>query len=167
LRLSRSTPAACVMSDAFSGVTAAPAPTAARPHRSSSSVSLGRRLLQQQFDRWHPTEQDKRETISSAYSSYKGSDPNPTGAGDAFTYDSAEASATSSYNGVYYNAYDGGCSSSNSSKSRVSSYPAPVCAARRRHFTACNLPGRQKSLRAGHAMHMPAYACRWEEHECW
>jgi hypothetical protein len=79
-------------------------------------VSLGRRLLQQQFDRWHPTEQDKRETISSAYSSYNGSDPNPTGAGDAFTYDSAEASATSNYNGVYYNAYDGGCSSSNGSQ---------------------------------------------------
>ena len=104
-------PASCItnicMSDPlrFSGATAASAPKAPRPH---ISVSLGRRLLQLQLDRWHPTEQDKRETIASAYSSLRNGSTDPMGPGDAFTYDSAEASATSNYSGVYYS--DGRCS---------------------------------------------------------
>lgn len=51
------------------------------------------------------TKKGNRQTVGNAYSSAQGQDP--TGPGDAFTADYvAEASATSSYNGVYYN--DGG-----------------------------------------------------------
>jgi hypothetical protein len=54
--------------------------------------------MQESSDKWDKTKD--RETIAAAYSSQKGSDP--TGAGDAFTYDSSEASGAT-YNGVYYN----------------------------------------------------------------
>lgn len=56
------------------------------------------RQMQEQSDKWDKTKD--RETIAASYSSQKGSDP--TGAGDAFTYDSSEASGAT-YNGVYYN----------------------------------------------------------------
>jgi hypothetical protein len=61
------------------------------------------RQMQESSDKWDKSKD--RETIGAAYSSQKGSDP--TGAGDAFTYDSSEASGAT-YNGVYYN--DGKCS---------------------------------------------------------
>jgi hypothetical protein len=55
-------------------------------------------------EKWN--KQWDRETIANAYSSSKGQDP--TGPGDAFTEDyQAEASSTSSYDGVYYR--DGTC----------------------------------------------------------
>lgn len=61
------------------------------------------RLMQESTKVYDKTKD--RDTIANAYASQKGSDP--TGPGDAFTLDSSEASATSSYNGVYYN--DGRC----------------------------------------------------------
>jgi hypothetical protein len=54
----------------------------------------------QETEKWDKKKQN-RETIGSAYASQKGGDP--TVPGDAFTFESAEASATSSYDGVYYN----------------------------------------------------------------
>lgn len=46
-------------------------------------------------------EKDSKDTQASAYSYSAGNDPG--GAGDAFTWINAEASASSGYNGVYYN----------------------------------------------------------------
>jgi hypothetical protein len=46
-------------------------------------------------------EKDSKETQASAYSYSAGNDPG--GWGDAFTWYNAEASASSGYNGVYYN----------------------------------------------------------------
>jgi hypothetical protein len=50
-------------------------------------------------------EKDSKDTQASAYSYSAGNDPG--GWGDAFTWYNAEASASSGYNGVYYN--DGEC----------------------------------------------------------
>lgn len=66
----------------------------------ASIACLVARVLQQSTHKWDP-KKDNRETTAAAYASQSGQDP--TGAGDSLTMESAEASSTSSYDGVYYN----------------------------------------------------------------
>lgn len=72
---------------------------AAAPQADASS--LLRRLLEKD-DKWRDTV--KRETQGAAWTSSKGQ---YAGAVDAFTKFSAEATSTSSYNGIYFNSGEG------------------------------------------------------------